>query len=189
MEEPERRTRADPGEDEAQRLLACLVSETIEPVAKSIIGYNLKVCFRDCHRAEITDAEDIYSETLMQLIARLYEIKTRPDTDGIRNLRSYVAATAYRSFYEHLRRLYPRRYSLKNKLRYLLRHKDCFALWRTEDGDWVAGFARWMNQSPDGASDLRRHLPADSVNFFVRQVPARELYGRRMRTLAQTGNG
>ena len=33
------------------------------------------------------------------------------------------------------------------------------------------------------------YLEAESAGLYVRQVPARELYGRMMRSLAQTGNG
>src|SRR4029453_7266275 len=40
-----------------------------------------------------------------------------------------------------------------------------------------------------GAEFERAYVEAESQQLFERQVPARQLYGRMMRTLAQTGNG
>ncbi len=134
------------GETEAERLLALLISEKVEPLVKNIIGYKLKVYFTEDHRAELSDAEDIYGDVVAHLIARLSEIKTNADDKGIRNFRSYTAVTAYHACYEHLRRKYPQRHSLKNKLRYFLRHKEGFALWKTEEGAWLAGLVRWENR-------------------------------------------
>ncbi|HEY7545763.1 MAG TPA: hypothetical protein VID27_12805, partial [Blastocatellia bacterium] len=148
-------------ETESERLLALLIAEKVEPLVKNIIGYKLKVYFNDDHRGQLSDAEDIYGETVAQLIARLSEIKTNPDDKGIRNFRSYVAVTAYHACYENLRRKYPQRHSLKNKLRYFLRRKEGFALWKTEEGEWLAGFIGWENRS----SNERRAQSIDARSF------------------------
>lgn len=162
-------------ETEAERLLALLISEKVEPLVKNIIGYKLKVYFNDDHRAEVADAEDIYGEAVAQLIARLSEIKTNPDDKGIRNFRSYVAVTAYHACYEHLRRKYPQRHSLKNKLRYFLRHKEGFALWKTEEGEWLAGFARWENRLSNDASRAQSMDALSLARSFTPQASLPEM--------------
>jgi ribonucleoside-diphosphate reductase alpha chain len=40
-----------------------------------------------------------------------------------------------------------------------------------------------------GANFNKAYLEAEKKNIFVKQIPARELYGKMMKTLAQTGNG
>ena len=126
-------------EEQAERALSRLLAD-LEPVIKNIIGYKLRVYFTD-NRKEATDAEDIYSDTILQLLTRLAEIRSNPQAEAIQNVRSYAAVTTYRACYEYLRRKYPQRYSLKNKLRYFLTHQPGFTLWE-EVGEWRAGLAR-----------------------------------------------
>jgi ribonucleoside-diphosphate reductase alpha chain len=65
-------------------------------------------------------------------------------------------------------------------------------MWRVEH-DWV-----WSLFDPKVVPELcdlhgeafeRAYLEAEEAGTFVRQVPARQLYSRMMRTLAETGNG
>ena len=131
-------------EADSDRLLSALVSECIEPVIKNVIRSKLHVYFDHAGRASHDpDAEDLYSETLVQLLARLKECKDSPNDKSIGNLRSYVAVTSYHTCYEYLRLKYPQRHNLKNKLRYLLTHQPSLALWETETGNLLGGFSQW----------------------------------------------
>src|SRR5262249_48153017 len=49
-------------------------------------------------------------------------------------------------FYEWLRQKYPRRWQLKNRLRYLLTHQSGLALWEGKNSEWLAGLAIWSTQ-------------------------------------------
>lgn len=162
-------------EAEAERLLAQLLSEQVEPLVKNIVGYKLRVYFKtNDNRTANKDAEDVQGEAILQLLLRLAEIKNNPAEEGIRNLRSYVAVTAYRACNLHLRRKYPQRYSLKNKLRYFLTHQKGFALWENNEEDFVAGFAVWQNQSqtptPDASSNRRLNQLRDDSQAFVKEM-------------------
>ncbi|MFU8854898.1 ribonucleoside-diphosphate reductase subunit alpha [Micromonospora sp. SL1-18] len=59
------------------------------------------------------------------------------------------------------------------------------------DGTWSLFDPDEVPELPDlwGAEFDAAYRAAEAQGRFVRQVPARELYGRMMRTLAQTGNG
>jgi len=131
-------------EADSDCLLSALISECIEPVIKQVIRSKLHVYFdpegRSSHNP---DAEDLYSETLVQLLARLKECKDSPNDKSIGNLRSYVAVTSYHTCYEYLRLKYPQRHNLKNKLRYLLTHQPSLALWENESGNLLSGFSQW----------------------------------------------
>ena len=91
-----------------------------------------------------THAEDIYNDAIVRLLARLKEFKAKPQQKAISNLRSYVAVIAYNSCYRHLRRTYPQRHILNNRLRYLLTRQSGFALWEGANKELTCGFAVWQ---------------------------------------------
>lgn len=128
-----------PAED-APRLLGQLLVEQAGPVIKQIVKSKLCLCLASARRQE---AEDIYSEVQLQLLARLQAIKADPAKPTITNFRSYVAVTTYHVCYEYLRRKYPQYQQLKNQLRYLLSKQRGWALWSGGEGVWLAGFAHW----------------------------------------------
>jgi hypothetical protein len=158
---------------QAEHLLTQLIVEHIEPLVKNIVGYKLRVYFKhNDSRIESRDAEDVYGDAILQLLARLSEIKDNAEDEGIRNFRSYVAVTAYRACNLHLRRKYPQRYSLKNKLRYFLTHQHGFALWENTEEEWLAGFVLWQNQtqSPDAHSNNRLNQLRDNQESFIKEM-------------------
>ena len=146
-------------EAELQQLLMLLVSEHAAPVIKEIIRHKLRrprgaaSDERNHH-----DAEDIYNDAVVQLLARLREFRANPRDKAIGNLRSYVAVVAYHSCYRHLRRLYPRRHILKSRLRYLLTHQAGFALWEGADKELICGFALWREAGTAADKEKLRQL-------------------------------
>ena len=66
-----------------------------------------------------------------------------------------------------------------------MRRVEADELWSLIDPD--AGAATWPTCGARSSTPAYRE--AEAEGRYVRQVPARELYGRMMRTLAQTGNG
>jgi hypothetical protein len=153
---------------EADTVLAELISQQADPIVKKIVGYKFQVFFRENNRAQNDDAEDVHSEIVLNLLSRLSELRNNSQLEAIQDFRSYVAVTSYRACYEHLRRKYPQRYSLKNKLRYFLRHKERFALWETDESGWLSGFSYWrktpvcdsrrLTQLRDHFSEVEREI-------------------------------
>jgi DNA-directed RNA polymerase specialized sigma24 family protein len=132
-------------EAEAERQLSRLLMEHAEPNVTRIIRYKSGSARRSSQSGdEHAKAEDIHGEVMLQLVVRLRNFRTDYLTRPIADFNAYVAVTTYNAYDRHISRLYPQRRRLKNGLRYLLTHRDGFALWQTNDGLWVGGFARWQ---------------------------------------------
>src|SRR5262245_4393542 len=143
---------------ETQQLLEQLVSRCAEPIVRKIIRQKLRIF---SSRERVQDAEDVYSDVIVQLIGRLRELKASPQRP-IGNFQSYVATLSRNVCYEYLRQRHPERHCLKSKLRYLLTNQPGLALWKSEGKEWLCGFAAWRDlpeaprPSVIGASALKR---------------------------------
>ena len=98
-----------------------------------------------------TDWDDVLSAGREELIRQLTRLRTQERTEPIANFRGYVSAVTYAVWAEHLRRAYPARSMLLNRLRYLLENRTNqrgFAIWDGATGTRWCGFARWKGQTP-----------------------------------------
>ena len=127
-------------DEQADEFLSRLITVHAEPVIKGIIRYKLHL---GSHRAE---ADDIYQEVLLQLLAELQQLRKQPDEHPITDVRGMAAVIAHRTCSRWMRRQFPERHALKNRLQYLLTRQRGFALWQDEDRKLVAGFAVWQGQ-------------------------------------------
>jgi RNA polymerase sigma factor (sigma-70 family) len=145
--------------DEAtsQQLLTRLISTYAEPIIKKIIQSKLKgdVDYAGFSR-DSQEAEDLYGEVVLRVINRLQDSKAGPDKKSIDDFGSYVAAVTFHAYNEYMRHKYPLRHSLRTKIRYLLTHQSGFALWESNDREWLCGMAAWQQQKTAlGAARLR----------------------------------
>src|SRR5215213_886434 len=130
--------------ERADELLSLLITVHAEPVIKGIIHYKLHFSSRRADgRAE---ADDIYQEALLQLLAELQQLRQQPDKYPITDVRGMAAVIAHRTCSRWMRRQFPQRHALKNRLHYLLTRQHGLALWQDEDRKLVAGFAVWQGQ-------------------------------------------
>jgi hypothetical protein len=127
----------------AQVCLEGLLSEHVEPVVRDITRYKLHCNSTFGRSYEIQDEEDIGSEVVLHLLARLRELRKSRAQSPIENFRGYVAATTYNVYYKYVRMKYPSRWRLKNRMRYLLNHGHGFAMWKDEDQEFLCGLAIW----------------------------------------------
>lgn len=148
----------DAGEQE--RILSVLLTEHAQPIAKKIIRFKT--------RGALDEAEEIGSEVMLQLVARLQKLKTS-DAGKIEDFDSYVAVTAYNACDRFLSRKYPNRRRLKNGLRYLLAHREGFAVWQHENGNYVGGFRRWQFGEVE-KSNAKIESLRDDARAFLRDV-------------------
>lgn len=124
---------------ECERLLAELISNHASPLIKEAIWFKLHASSHPAvDGVRHQEAEDIHSEAVLNLVTRLRSLQLNPDGNPINNFRSYVAVVSYNACNEHLRRKYPVRHSLKNKLRYVLTHQPNLSIW-TEGKDLLCG--------------------------------------------------
>lgn len=137
--------RASSGID-ADRSLAAVIRDHAEPVIRSVVGrrWHVSSSRRGSRSVDNETAEDIHGEAVTQVIARLAAMREQPD-EPISDFRAYVAVATYRACDRQLRHKYPRRWSLKNRLRYLFSHHPGLAVWDTDHGI-ACGFAEWRDQ-------------------------------------------
>lgn len=148
---------------ESERALSALISDFAEPIVSKIIRYKT--------RGAIDEGEEIYSDVMLQLVGRLQRLKSETGGNSIDDFDSYVAVTTYNACDRFLSRKYPQRRRLKNGLRYLLTHRQGFALWQDRRGNYVSGFHRWQFSTEDGGdSNLRIQNLRDDARAFERDV-------------------
>jgi hypothetical protein len=134
-----------PDEEQADRCLASLIDEHAAPIVREILGSSLRFHLDNRGAASTQDANDLFNEIVANLLARLRQIRSDHTRGAIADFRGYIAATAYNACNLYLRRKYPRRSRLKNRLRYLLSHDAAFALWSNETSGLIGGLSQWRD--------------------------------------------
>lgn len=164
-------------DEQADDFLLRLITLHAEPVIKGIIRYKLHL--RSHHATERAEADDIYQEVLVQLLAELHQVRKQPDEHPITDVRGMAAVIAHRTCSRWMRRQFPERHALKNRLQYLLTRQRGLALWQDEDRRLVAGFAVWQGQKKAATAERLGHLSDDEGL----QVHIRLLKGGRQQEL------
>jgi RNA polymerase sigma factor (sigma-70 family) len=157
---------------ESENVLGQLLSAQAAPIIKGIIREKLRLLAgeADLHGQ---DAEDVYSDVVAQVLARLDTLRSNRSTDTIQDFRSYVATATFNACHQYLRRKYPQRSRLKNRIRYALTHRHDFAIWEIT-GKQLCGFAAWRDQTVRKATntDLRQLRDESArLNEDVRALP------------------
>lgn len=131
-------------DNQADEVLSQLITVHAEPVIRGVIRFKLRLnSFRETQREE---ADDIHQEVVLQLLAQLQRFRKLPSSHPITDVRGMAAIIAHRTCARWMRRLFPERHALKNRLHYLLTRQRGFALWQDSEGKLLAGFAAWQQQ-------------------------------------------
>jgi DNA-directed RNA polymerase specialized sigma24 family protein len=120
-------------EDDALRALIDQVTPVVEGIIRGKFGGTIAVAER----------EELFSETILQLLRHLQEIKRDPSRDPITNFTGYTAVMTFNVVNAHFRRTHPERQRLRNRIRHVVRKSSQFALWASQSGQFVCGLARW----------------------------------------------
>src|SRR6185312_8501626 len=140
-------------DEQADELLSQLIANHAEPVIKGVIRFKLRLnSYRETQRAE---SDDIHQEVVLQLLAQLQRFRKFPDSHPISDVRGMAAVIAHRTCARWMRRQFPERHALKNRLHYLLTRQRGLALW-DEDGKTLAGFTVWEKENKP--TKAARHL-------------------------------
>src|SRR5215510_10422032 len=139
-------------DNQADEILSQLITTHAEPVIKGVIRFKLRLSsFRETQREE---AHDIHQEVVLQLLAQLQRFRKLPDSYPITDVRGMAAVIAHRTCARWMRRQFPERHAIKNRLHYLLTRQRGFALWQNNDGKLVAGFAVWEQQQKNATHNV-----------------------------------
>lgn len=140
------------GEAESEAALEELICNHAQPLIKQIVRFKLQPHSSnwDAYR-DAQEVEDVVSEVILRLVRALRQRKASPQANRIVSLRSYVATIAYNASDEYVRHKYPRRFSLKNRIKYILTHQPGLALWESESKQMYCGYERWRQANPHPA--------------------------------------
>ena len=148
---------AEAGDDQIDKLLSQLITVHAAPVIRGVIRFKLRLSsYSETQRAE---ADDIQQDVVLQLLAQLQRFRKLPSAHPIGDVRGMAAVIAHRTCSRWMRRHFPERHALKNRLHYLLTRQRGFGLWQDGDGKLVAGFVAWREQVVRSLSDVEK-LPA-----------------------------
>src|SRR5437763_13230806 len=117
-----------------------LVVEHAAPLIRRIVS---RCAHSDRHLRE-QDTDDVVATVTLRLIGKLRLLGT--ERGSIRQFEDYVATLTYNTVYDFLRRRFPERSRLKNRLRYVLRRDARLSLWTAPSGV-AAGLAAWSGSS------------------------------------------
>jgi DNA-directed RNA polymerase specialized sigma24 family protein len=146
-------------DEHAEELLSQVIAEHAEPVIKGVIRFKLR--FNSHQEMRRAEANDIQQDVVLQLVSQLQRFRKLPTAHPITDVRGMAAIIAHRTCARWMRRQFPERHALKNRLHYLLTRQRGFARWEDADGKKLAGFAVWQQQkkSTRNLSDVE-NLPA-----------------------------
>lgn len=116
--------------------------------------------------------DDVRNEILVRLIHRLSQLADGTKRDPIASFPDYVAVVAFNTFDDFVRKSFPLRTKLRNRIRYVLNHDTALALWTTDEA-FTAGLARWRGQAPQPvtpalAPQRKSHLRSMLLEVFHR---------------------
>lgn len=151
----------------AESLLIQLIQEHADPIVAKILKSKLRVSLIASHGTqENQDALEIASELRAILIADLRALQEHPDQKSIKSFPDYVSIKAYSACADYFRERNPRRWRLKNLLRYQLKQNSRFDLWQAEDNYWYAGLSEWSDMMSANPSALLPSSPSKLLERF-----------------------
>ncbi|MFM9915854.1 MAG: hypothetical protein ACKVOX_08605 [Rhizobacter sp.] len=136
------------GSAEEQGSLLVQVGEIVRAILRRKSGMSLR---EDDPRRDNQDAIELVHDVILRLWERHGAAPDRAWDD----LGSYAASVTYNAWSDHLREKYPKRASLKNRLRYFVSHQPRYASWNSADGELLIGLHGWQLGGTEPVSDAR----------------------------------
>jgi hypothetical protein len=159
-------------ESDLQRVAEQLIVVHAGPIIRGIINYKLPASLDNLTwNVDSQDADDVYNDVVLELMTWLRKFKANPDENGVKNFCGFVAVLAYRACATYLRKKHPQRLKLKNKIHYVLTHNRNFALWKSDDDEWLCGFNTWRNHNTDYSMSRLELLRNDPRAFEHAALP------------------
>lgn len=136
---------------DAERLRDRLVREEALGVIRAVVGARF--------RSEREEVDDVCNDVVVQLLGRLRTLRDDDDAAPIVSFRNYVAMVAHRACDARLRERHPERHRLRNRIRYVLTHRNEFFL-RDDGREWRCGLTRDRERA-----DATHRLPVESRTY------------------------
>lgn len=143
-------------DSEAERQLSILIECHALPLARTIAGRKLRAYGAGHARGGSDAMDDVVADAMATLVERLNAARADSESPPIGRFISYAATVIHSACAHHVRRRYPERTRLKNRLRYVFGTDQRLALWTDDSDDAICGLAGWRGRAPD--QDARRRL-------------------------------
>jgi DNA-directed RNA polymerase specialized sigma24 family protein len=133
------------------------LGELLEAHASSLVRAVLRGQLAAARMSQGEDPEDVHAAVLLRLAEHLWSLRADPSSAPIGDFKAYVATVAHNASHAFLRRRYPERTRLRNRVRYVLGHHPALALWEGTGRGWVGGLSAWRGRPapPESAEALR----------------------------------
>src|SRR5688572_12240475 len=131
-------------DEERRAALETIVTTHVLPVIRRIVQ---RTSYRD-RSLRVQDAEDVTSTVVLRLVQRLQRVTFGGD-EAIEQLVDFTATSTYNVIHDFLRRHFPERERLKNRVHYVLTHDDRFRRLRSAAGP-ACTLASWPETSEVG---------------------------------------
>ena len=116
-------------EEERSGALGKILVERARPLVHRVVAR-----YRQSNRLlGAEEAEDIASHVVLQLVRRLQAVAFEHD-QAIERLDDFTATLTFNALYDFMRRCFPERTRLKNRVRYVLAHDARFRMWTAPQG-------------------------------------------------------
>lgn len=152
-----------------QRALEAILDRHVQPVVRRVIsryrGQNLSA----------EDAEDLAATVHLRIVRRLQHLTA--DDEPIERLNDYIATITYNVVYAFLRRRFPERARLKNRLRYLFARDAALASWEWR-GEIVCGLATWRGREPVAVAITREDASPAMLDRDAPSAAMRAIFER-----------
>lgn len=126
--------------------------------------------------------DDVIAETHLRLLRRLEAARTGDD-DPVAHLPSYARTIAANACHELLRREFPDRARLRNKIRYVLTHHPGLSLTETAPGLWHSQAVRLRR--PAAAGSTRQLVDSPHTFASTRRIDTRAPLGSLLPALLE----
>lgn len=153
-------------DEHADEVLSQLIAGHAEPVIKGVIRFKLR--FNSHQEMQRAEADDIHQEVVLQLVTQLQRFRKLPSSHPITDVRGMAAIIAHRTCARWMRRQFPERHALKNRLHYLMTRQRGFALWEDNNGKPLAGFNAWQQQK----TAARNVFDVENLPAHIRSLKA-----------------
>jgi len=131
------------------------IADVIAYRARTVIDRVLGPYRRSGFTLSPEDLDDIASSVSLRLLRKLRAVAETGEV--IERFDDYVAALTFNTAYDYLRRRYPRRARLKNRLRYVTTRDRRLAMWGAPDA-MLTGLAAWRGRRDVAdVTSMQRH--------------------------------
>lgn len=174
-------------EEERRAALESIVTTHVLPVIRAIVR---RQSYGD-RSLRVQDTEDITSTIVLRLVRRLQRVAFDED-EAIERLADFTATSTYNVIHDFLRRHFPERERLKNRVRYVLTHDDRLRREPSAAGP-VCTLTAWPKTDEVGQVPVSwRHddpeAPSDAIVSLLKAASKPLLVSDVVRALAESWN-